>query len=97
MTVHVHASNQAIHYGDHHHAAPEDLAETDRTWSFSCTPDCEARVMKDVEHTAPSAAGVPLTVAEKQEADVLEKTARKDVSMLAMALGELAKGNKTAA
>lgn len=91
MTVHVHRCNKSISRGDHIHRAPTDLPDEQRTWEFDCTPECEERTLKAVEHTARHAAGVPLTVDEGAEADIQTDRGKKDVADLATSLAQLAK------
>jgi hypothetical protein len=90
MTVHVHRQDSAVGYGNHHHEAPPD--SLDRTWSFDCTPECETRILRDVEHTGRNEASVPLTVEEVQEQEALETMGKKDVTQMAMAMTQWAKG-----
>lgn len=89
MTVHVHKNNAAVTYEDHSHAAPAKLDE--RTWSFTCQPACEERILHDVEHTARTKTGVPLTVEEEAEKEAISAQAEQDVSKLALALSKLGK------
>ena len=88
MTVYVHRNNRAVGYEEHFHEAP---AQPGRTWTFDCTPECEERITRDVEHAGRNEASVPLTVEETAEEEQLETTAKKDVTKMAMALSELAK------
>jgi hypothetical protein len=88
MTVHVHKDNGTVGYGDHFHEPPAEIEG--RTWTFDCTPECEARILRDVEHTGRTVASVPLTEDEKAEEELLEASSRKDVTKLAAALGQLA-------
>lgn len=97
MTIHVHRVNGSVGYGSHRHSIPADTPDEDRTWSFSCTPECEERIMRDVEHVARNADTVPLTVEERAQAEVQERVAHADVANMASALASLAKSNaKTA-
>jgi hypothetical protein len=97
MTIHVHRSNRAVGYGDHWHEAPaknDDGSDNiDRTWSFECTKvGCEERILRDVEHTGRTVASVPLTVEEKDEQEAIEQMGKKDVTQMAMAMTQWAKG-----
>jgi len=96
MTVYVHVENRAINIGTHSHVAPQTAAG-ERTWTFDCTPECETRVLRDVEHCARAADGVPQTEAEKRSAQQMEESAKRDVSRLAMALGQLAESQSIGA
>jgi len=92
MTVHVHAADRAVGYGTHWHYAPEvDNDHLGRTWSFDCTPECEARILRDTEHSGPNAAGVPLTREETDEQEAIEQMGKKDVTQMAMAMTQWAK------
>ena len=89
MTVYVHRDNERVGYGEHFHTRPSGT-ET-RTWSFDCTPACEERIIRDVEHTGRNEASVPLTVEELAEEEQLEVTSKKDVARLARTLGHIAR------
>lgn len=95
MTVHLHRDNEGVTIGQHSHTRPADLGLDERTWSYSCHALCEERVLKDVEHSARHAGGVPQTVTEAAEAEQLNEAAKRDVSRLALALGQLADAQAT--
>lgn len=59
---------------------------TDRTWSFNCTPDCEAAVLAGVPQTANHPAGVPLTYDEELRVKDDQQQANVDMGHLARAL-----------
>jgi len=89
--VHVHNDNAEVVVGNHRHRQSEALERTERTWVFDCAPECEERVLRDVEHSAVHAGGVPLTVDEAAYAAQLADAAERDVSKLARALSALAR------
>ena len=91
MTVHVHKINRTVGYGNHFHEAPADV--TERTWTFECTPACEERILRDIEHSGRNEASVPLTVEEEAQEEQDTRTANRDVANLASALGKMAKDN----
>lgn len=91
MTVYVHKINGTVGYGDHHHDAPADIVG--RTWTFECTPECEERIVADVEHTGRNEASVPLTIEEEAQEEQDTRTANRDVAQLAAALALNAKQN----
>jgi hypothetical protein len=91
MTVYLHNDNMEVASGDHNHHRSEATEQGDRTWALTCPqPGCEDRILHDVEHSARHAAGVPQTVDELAAAEHLEEAAKRDVSKLALALGQLA-------
>lgn len=88
--IHVHTDNQEVAIGDHVHRQSDAVERTDRTWAFRCTPECEDRILHDVEHSATHAPGVPLTVAELAMAEAASEASQRDVGALASALNALA-------
>jgi hypothetical protein len=90
MTVHIHNDNMEVASGDHSHHRSEAVEQGERTWTIECSQECEDRILADVEHSSRHAAGVPLTVDEAAASDRLEEASKRDVSRLALALGQLA-------
>jgi hypothetical protein len=89
--IHLHNDIIEVDSGDHSHHRSEAVEQGERTWSLSCDKaGCEERLLADVEHTARHSAGVPLTVEEQASAERLEEASKRDVSRLALALGQLA-------
>lgn len=98
MTVFIHKDMDAVSFGEHEHLrehAPEGQGD-ERTWALTCSAECEERVLRDMEHSSRHPGGVPLTVAEKAEAEAFDRAAQKDVSKMAMALAQMAKEQITA-
>lgn len=91
MTVFVHGLTTEIVAGDHSHVVPDGYSmEESRTWSFDCSRDgCELRVLRDVEHVANTAEGVPLTELEKVRAERMQAQANESMAQMAMGLGKL--------
>lgn len=90
MTVHVHRSVTGVAAGDHSHHAPRHMNDEERTWSFTCRPACEAQVLKGASFVASHPGAVPNTPDEDVAAQRLDEMSRRDVSKLALALGQLA-------
>jgi hypothetical protein len=88
--IHVHTDNHEVAISDHFHRQSDAVERTDRTWVLRCTPGCEDRILRDVEHSATHAGGVPLTVAEMAIAEAASEASQRDVSRLATALNALA-------
>jgi hypothetical protein len=88
--IHVHTDNNEIAVGTHVHHQSDAVERTERTWALRCTPECEERVLRDVEHSANHVDGVPLTVSELTMVDAREQASQRDVSRLARALNALA-------
>ncbi len=91
MTVYVHRGNASVQIGgqDHAHTRPEHMSENERTWPVDC-PQCEARILHDVEHSALSPDSVPLTPSEKSDEKIREKLANKSWGELMDALKSVA-------
>ncbi len=92
--VHVHNEVHSIGSGEHRHNKTDKnskAGQDGRTWSFSCTPECESQVIKASEFAAGHSGGVGFTRAEQLEAQDLEKRSHLEVGRLTAALAEIAK------
>ena len=90
QVIHVHTDNTEVAISDHFHRQSDAVERTDRTWALRCTPECEERILHDVEHSATHADGVPLTVAELAMAEADSERSQRNVGDLAAALNALA-------
>jgi len=91
MTVHVHKTVRSVGYGDHSHVLDYDVPEEKRTWTFTCTSQCEERILRDVDLTARTSAAVPQSAIEKDEDNIAERVAARGYGDLMAALKGVAK------
>jgi len=95
MTVHVHGTiSEIVATDDHRHLRDKKKRDhsndTERTWAFDCTPECEEQIIRTQEFTSNHPGGVPLTLAETQLKDDLEAASRVETARLSRALADLA-------
>lgn len=66
-------------------------------WRVSCTPACEAHLLKYVQYTGVSEKSIPLTGDEEREAQAESQRSQVQVAQMARALDQVIRAGATAA
>lgn len=90
--IFLHKSISSVASCGHLHRRSEGQPGGDRSWGVSCKPQCENRILRDVEFASRQPDGVKQTLDEQTASAVAEREVNKDVASMARALSDLVKG-----
>ena len=92
--AHGHAARGTVRVHDPDAISLEETAEEparlkNGTWRISCTPECEAHLLKHIQFSGASEKAIPLTGDEEREAQVESQRSQVQVAQMARALDQV--------